>query len=253
MSAAEPFVPALRFHALTGLFDPFMSALMKEPTLRRRTLTILRPESGDRVLDLAVEVERLELRARVDAELRAVRDLRRLAVDRVVARRRRRDRRSGPRRVEAHHARDERPDQAPSIASHGSMFRDERLAVNLGYALRMRTSEEPVTYEEAVAIAAEIGSSLGGRQQRALEVLVRFATRGHRGSAPSVRALAAVGDAALGAQHFAKATHDLRSVSAKVAEVEADLAEGLAAVQRSTRAIREEHAPDPGDDEGRDP
>lgn len=50
MSAAQPFVSALRFHALTGLFDPYMSALMNEAMLRRRTLTILRPESGDRVL-----------------------------------------------------------------------------------------------------------------------------------------------------------------------------------------------------------
>ena len=52
MSATEPFVPALRFHALTGLYDPLMSFLVNEATLRRRTLSLLRPEPGERVLDL---------------------------------------------------------------------------------------------------------------------------------------------------------------------------------------------------------
>lgn len=40
-----------------------------------------------------------------------------------------------------------------------------------------------VTYEEAVALAEEIGESLGGRQQEALRVLVRYAERGRRSSA----------------------------------------------------------------------
>jgi hypothetical protein len=47
-----------------------------------------------------------------------------------------------------------------------------------------------VSYEEAVVLAREIGESLGGRQQRALEVLVRYAERGrrHSGSSTAVEA-----------------------------------------------------------------
>lgn len=41
---------------------------------------------------------------------------------------------------------------------------------------------EEVSYEEAVVIAREIGEALGGRQQRALEVLARYAERGRRRS-----------------------------------------------------------------------
>jgi hypothetical protein len=39
---------------------------------------------------------------------------------------------------------------------------------------------EQVTLEEALVIAKEIGESLGGRQQRALEVLSRHAQRSQR-------------------------------------------------------------------------
>jgi hypothetical protein len=41
---------------------------------------------------------------------------------------------------------------------------------------------EEVSYEEAVVIVREIGEALGGRQKRAIEVLVRYAERGRRRS-----------------------------------------------------------------------
>ncbi len=62
MSAAEPFVPALRSRALTGLYDPVMSLLVNEATLRRRTLSLLRPEPGERVLDLGCGTGSLTVR-----------------------------------------------------------------------------------------------------------------------------------------------------------------------------------------------
>ncbi len=67
-------------------------------------------------------------------------------------------------------------------------------------------AELPVTYAEAVAIATEIGASLGGRQQQAITVLLRYAARGQR---PSSMRLEAVRDASLGAQHFANAKNEL--------------------------------------------
>ena len=47
-----------------------------------------------------------------------------------------------------------------------------------------------ITLEEALVIAKEIGESLGGRQQRALEVLARYASRAqrHTGSHTAVEA-----------------------------------------------------------------
>lgn len=72
------------------------------------------------------------------------------------------------------------------------------------------SDERPVTYEEAVVLAYEIGQSLGGRQQRALEVLTRFAARGRRTSSAVVDA----------AQHFAAARVELDEglrISAQVA------------------------------------
>ncbi len=64
-----------------------------------------------------------------------------------------------------------------------------------------------VELDEALAIAAEIGEALGGRQQRALEVLCRAARRGARPSQtfpgvaepPSVSA----------AEHFRRAAEEL--------------------------------------------
>lgn len=41
---------------------------------------------------------------------------------------------------------------------------------------------EPVSIEEALVIAREIGEALGGRQRRALEVLCRAAERGRKPS-----------------------------------------------------------------------
>lgn len=54
----------------------------------------------------------------------------------------------------------------------------------------------PVTYEEAVVLVTEIGESLGGRQQEALRVLLRYAERGRRRSS----------SAAIATHHFQNAT-----------------------------------------------
>jgi len=82
----------------------------------------------------------------------------------------------------------------------------------------------PMTYDEAVALAKEIGESLGGKQQRAIEVLMRYAARGRR---PSSIRLDAVSDALVGAQHFANARSELdagqqamRSSVAKIRKAE---------------------------------
>lgn len=40
--------------------------------------------------------------------------------------------------------------------------------------------ERPVSIEEALALAKEIGESLGGRQQRALEILCREVRIAHK-------------------------------------------------------------------------
>lgn len=63
-------------------------------------------------------------------------------------------------------------------------------------------ADRPVTYEEAVALATEIGESLGGRQQEALRVLVRYAARGHNKSSSQN----------LATTHFRKAADLARSV-----------------------------------------
>lgn len=83
----------------------------------------------------------------------------------------------------------------------------------------MADSTQP-TLDEALAIAREIGESLGGRQQKALIVLSRYAERGRRMSSTALRS---VGHVAEGAQHFVKAQEEL--------------AAGLHAIQNSTRAI----------------
>lgn len=56
------YVPALRLHALTGLFDPFMRFVMRDKQLRRMTLSLLRPEPADRVLDLGCGTGSLAVR-----------------------------------------------------------------------------------------------------------------------------------------------------------------------------------------------
>ena len=51
-SAEAAYIPARRFHALTGLFDPLMRLVMRDEQLRRLTLSLLRPEPAERVLDI---------------------------------------------------------------------------------------------------------------------------------------------------------------------------------------------------------
>lgn len=77
-----------------------------------------------------------------------------------------------------------------------------------------------MTLEEALAVAKEIGDSLGGRQQLALVFLSKTAERGRRISSTALRSVGHVAD---GAQHFVKAQEEL--------------AAGLHAIQHSTRAI----------------
>lgn len=48
--------------------------------------------------------------------------------------------------------------------------------------------DDGVSLDEALAIAKEIGECLGGRQQRALEVLCRYAQRNRRPSNTAIEA-----------------------------------------------------------------
>lgn len=93
-------------------------------------------------------------------------------------------------------------------------------------------AELPVTYEEAVVVATEIGASLGGRQQQALIVLMRYAERGHR---PSAHRLQAVRDASFGAQHFANVRKELDAISHAKSELDA----GMRAIGSAAHEIRE--------------
>ena len=69
-SDAVPYVPALRYYALTGLFDAFMRLLMRYEVLRGPTLSLPRPEPGDRVLGLGCgQVRSLSARSRSTREL----------------------------------------------------------------------------------------------------------------------------------------------------------------------------------------
>ena len=47
------YIPALRFRALTGLYDPVVRATTRERTFKRQLVEKLDPAPGERVLDLA--------------------------------------------------------------------------------------------------------------------------------------------------------------------------------------------------------
>ena len=79
---------------------------------------------------------------------------------------------------------------------------------------------ESVSLDEAVALAREIAESLGGRQARAIEVIIRYAERSRR---LSKTAISSVGSAAQGVQHFARAQEEL--------------ARGMEELQHTTHAI----------------
>lgn len=108
-----------------------------------------------------------------------------------------------------------------------------------------------VTLDEAVAIAREIAESLGGRQARAIEVLIRHAERGRRLSAT---ALMSVGTAAQSAQHFVRAKEELEKGIEEIQATTRTIAR-VAVAQPDDRKtdppppIRSE--PDPGSSEGR--
>lgn len=105
-----------------------------------------------------------------------------------------------------------------------------------------------MSIERALAITREIGESLGGEQGEAILMVVGEAVRVPRlierlidnRSRKSSTRLLAVGAAALGAQHFAKATAELQEIATRVGSVGEELTAGLAEVQRGTRALREE-------------
>ena len=52
MDTYPNYIPALRFHSLTALFDPFQRWVMREITFKRRLLLEARIDGGQRVLDL---------------------------------------------------------------------------------------------------------------------------------------------------------------------------------------------------------
>ena len=74
--------------------------------------------------------------------------------------------------------------------------------------------QHAVGYDEAIAIAREIGECLGGRQMRALEVLARYASQGRK---PSVLRMKAVRDVGFGAvHHFVTARHGLEAAQSQL-------------------------------------
>lgn len=103
-----------------------------------------------------------------------------------------------------------------------------------------------MSYDRAVALALEIEAALGGEQARAIEVLRRYAERGRRSSSVKMEA---VGGIVTGAQHFARATADLRQVQAQVEHIAQDVSAGLAEVQRTSRVIRDSEVDDVRDDD----
>jgi ubiquinone/menaquinone biosynthesis C-methylase UbiE len=74
MSAKGPdrYIPALRFHFLTPLFDPLLRWTVREETFKRRLLAQAAPVAGSKVLDLGCGTGTLAImmkRAQPDAEV----------------------------------------------------------------------------------------------------------------------------------------------------------------------------------------
>ena len=56
-----PFVPALRFHWLTPVYNPLMSFSLPDIQIKRDLIARLRPESADRILDFSCGTRTLAL------------------------------------------------------------------------------------------------------------------------------------------------------------------------------------------------
>lgn len=52
MEKHDPYIPALRFRALTRLYDPLVHGLMRDRPLKARLVDQIAPRSGQRVLDV---------------------------------------------------------------------------------------------------------------------------------------------------------------------------------------------------------
>src|SRR6478672_3499147 len=63
----QPFVPALRFDALTRLYDPVVAITSREKGFKRRLLEHARIKDGESVLDLACGTGTLAIEVKKDA------------------------------------------------------------------------------------------------------------------------------------------------------------------------------------------